>query len=56
MEVTQRAAAYQTRIEDLDNLDKLCIPRIRSKLTWVIRRNENMMAITNMFKEIHADF
>ncbi len=54
-EVTSRATVQQTRIEDLEDLDKLCTPCVRSKSTRVVRRNKSMTATTNKLKEIHAD-
>ena len=39
---------------DLDNLDKLCIPCIGSKSTQIIRRNKYITTTTNKLEEVHT--
>lgn len=54
-EVALKTAAHQTRIKDFEDLNRLCRPYMRSKLTRKVRRNKGMTATTNKLKEVHAD-
>lgn len=45
----------QTRVRDMDTSNKLCAPYIGNKLTWIMRYNKGMTAITNKLEELHID-
>ncbi len=53
-EVTPRATVQQTRIKDLEDLNKLCTPYVGSKSTRVVRQNKSMTATTSKLEEIHT--
>lgn len=54
-EIMPRVTVYQTKIEDFDNLDKLCISYVRNKLTQVVRQNKNIMVMTKKLEEVHIN-
>ncbi len=55
-EVTPRATVQQTRIKDLEDLDKLCTLCVGSKSTRVVIQNKSMTATISKLEEIYADF
>lgn len=55
VKVILRAAVYQIKIKDLDNLDKLCTLYMERKLTVVVRQNKSMTAMINNLEEVYAN-
>ena len=49
------AACQDNNVDNLDNLDKLCTPSVRSKSTRVVRQNKSMTPITSKLKEVHTN-
>lgn len=51
-------SAYYIKIDIIDDnnvLDKLYIPYVRNKLTWVVRRNKSITLIINKFEKVYVD-
>lgn len=46
----------QIRARDIDIVDKLCAPCIRSKSHRIKKCNKSMIATTNKLEEIHTSF
>lgn len=56
IKATPIAVVCQTKIEDPDILNKLCILCIGNKLIRVVRRNKSMTVTSNKLEEMHANF
>lgn len=55
METISMIIVCQTKIEDSNIFDKLCIPCGRSKLIRIVRWNKSIIATSNKLKEIHTN-
>lgn len=54
-DIKPRTIFHQTRVKNIVIFNKLYRPYIGSKLTWIVRHDKSMTAITNKEEEVHID-